>query len=1567
VKILYQSGIVDILMSNNEPEPDEVSQDWITNARQYIDVTELDMCPEFTGSRLGTYYITLLGRANTSLFDFVTYTDEATIDEPPRKGAVPEKCEGELSETHTCFSPGMTFELRGAFRQSFHNMKLEYPVKKGECYTLTIYLQADQGDGGLCGSFDDKFPSYYTGAPDYQSELAGSDYIITQRCYDEDGTGAFYSAVFAWAGAPYYAVRFTVNKEPFLLRSSELSPYQYGYSASRTLVGQCPGTSPQTWMCQDWRSYCAQFWIVYPSEDPNLFWPPPAAWSATSSPVSAALFSQLTDYSVPVRNISKNSLSVVVVLKNTLFGRESNYITEDQLKQCKFISRARAFNKNGQALLGTATVKPKKTGCTQTLAQPVIDTGRDLVAKLQTSQSFSEVLKLSFEIDTLKFTSGWTQCSEQANDLLVRKKVEERGLSTVCTVSNTSSPAYLNDPCCNAGLSGTQCCIPRKKTLETIKSLGVNETLIEDICQNSDCVESYISEWQFLTRSDLRCSSFSSDEYPAIISSGTAFYAKCKSKYNIDNLALGNVYCTSDAQCEFGEVKNECNKITNICFPSRETEIATVMCIADGMDIYTEFYFKEALNLPGRKNSEEFLNALVEGVTTKDCRNNYGHGDSLASSVQFKVTEKSCANARGCVNSLATCLDRSCEISPSVCLTTCQPNWVDLPSDEQTCEDQKKCNWISESCDSRSGNCHDVCDKSDKESDDFFCSYCYNDAHCVEIPSAKTKKACDDLEACYLPDGTIDFLSKDKCEKQQTCTEPCHDGFSCSSKNNADNLCVKDGVSQEDCKGDWRSDLELCVLPRLSPQLCGEANGIWMSCASLTLDECEACYAGDASCPTNQTLLSCQVVPRTPCDDKKKCESSGGSCSDADFYSSFGTRSDDFGACIYDYVPATSFGGVFPVCYFGDLTPEGCATAGTEASCPGTGGHWRALASSKKECERSQGCAIYYQVDAFAPMTSKNCDKCGKETDSYYEWRNAKWIQGQPIKLTWKKREVVSLYEWRPTIDFDILYSLLSASIESTIFADLSSQAFCDFNAQSTILEVVSCSCDSTQDSSSCFQENSKEVVVGAGIPCIGLGSDVQTAFSSVSVSEDAVDLDSSERCVTMILSFRSIFTLQKSEQQPFSPLLRVREFDSFNVVRNGDKAIVGRVMSNGVVIDKTSKLDSYEVCLVRSDASGKPKEKFDTWDLGVIFKLNGEEFLKPLGVKVKNQKGDTICFEVENPKDSETYFLILREHDWEKTSGSLYGSQSAAWWTFAALYTFLAVMTVITVILHFFGFKLHFYFLGLFCSLAVMCIIRAIYFYLLAAREFDDQSELAVAYFLVEFPTLLYFTAFSCLGAFWIFLIYIHAQSTGQKMVLFFTLFFNLFLYLIFIILLILYQTLPSDTKSECPNRIPAEEDNTSQKIITVVYQSFMAGVSLVIAIIVFIFGGKLFLGLKRKDFEGKIALVTVVCCAGLLLHCAFILFLSVELEENHFTIIVLMIVLSELLPIFIITLQFSLLRKPSKRMPSYNRRFNFIKTFVTRGGATTPSQTSASNTNTSSATSPNRTQGEVGSSTSG
>jgi hypothetical protein len=102
--------------------------------------------------------------------------------------------------------------------------------------------------------------------------------------------------------------------------------------------------------------------------------------------------------------------------------------------------------------------------------------------------------------------------------------------------------------------------------------------------------------------------------------------------------------------------------------------------------------------------------------------------------------------------------------------------------------------------------------------------------------------------------------------------------------------------------------------------------------------------------------MKCHIVPRNPCSSKKECESKGGWCDDASWYTNTsGLSTDDFGACL---IPrgASNFGGVFPVCFSGIMSPEACFfnTRTTKATCTGTS-YWHSLANTKDECLNNKG------------------------------------------------------------------------------------------------------------------------------------------------------------------------------------------------------------------------------------------------------------------------------------------------------------------------------------------------------------------------------------------------------------------------------------------------------------------------------------------------------------------------------------------------------------------------------------------------------------------------------------
>jgi len=240
-------------------------------------------------------------------------------------------------------------------------------------------------------------------------------------------------------------------------------------------------------------------------------------------------------------------------------------------------------------------------------------------------------------VNTLFFSDAWIGCNNYTSELLISDIKNVQVETTECFISNVTSNAYLSDPCCNSDLLNKQCCSPRKHKQEEIFYSKVATSKIQNQCDAPSCVSSYMQDYLVLEQESLSCSSFASDEYPLIYSTSLQFYVDCKTKYNIDQMAFGNVVCTNDESCTFGGVKNQCNRVTNRCILSKEAETKAWNCVIDGLDEYKEYYLKFKYDLPGRKTDSEFSDALRRALSTSDCINVNGQS-SVYSLARIEMT-----------------------------------------------------------------------------------------------------------------------------------------------------------------------------------------------------------------------------------------------------------------------------------------------------------------------------------------------------------------------------------------------------------------------------------------------------------------------------------------------------------------------------------------------------------------------------------------------------------------------------------------------------------------------------------------------------------------------------------------------------------------------------------------------------------------------------------------------------------------------------------------------------------------------------------------------------------------
>jgi len=216
---------------------------------------------------------------------------------------------------------------------------------------------------------------------------------------------------------------------------------------------------------------------------------------------------------------------------------------------------------------------------------------------------------------------------------LVQSLLKEDGLkpvtainTTVCTVPYNNTEEFKRDPCCNlqAGWDG-DCCAP--KTIRTKEeSYVLDHKEIDQTCEDTQCVDSYTSDFVLeqrkLKRSVLGCDD-PSRTFLKFLDVEYAPYINCRDSIFGVNHTLG-LNCEVDSDC----IDSKCNLLTGYCLNDIEKqEKRFVDCLAQNLNPYILGYLKLKYSIDSDDpNSDQFKSALRKGWTNKDCVGKYELG-----------------------------------------------------------------------------------------------------------------------------------------------------------------------------------------------------------------------------------------------------------------------------------------------------------------------------------------------------------------------------------------------------------------------------------------------------------------------------------------------------------------------------------------------------------------------------------------------------------------------------------------------------------------------------------------------------------------------------------------------------------------------------------------------------------------------------------------------------------------------------------------------------------------------------------------------------------------------------
>jgi len=327
VKLNFDYGMADIFFSIDSAEPTQLDLQRYTDFTRYPDHIELLLCPDDSYFHLGTLFFGIVGRSPNVSFDIDVYSSKTLYDTPTPSVDLftleSDLCKDD--DRYICLPEDVAYRVGDPDGTVAEDIYYRYDVEvssPGECVEITVFLHCLSGDGDLFATWD--FPIYLPDAdfPTYQSSLQGSDIIYMQKCFDDTKRHSFYIDLNGFDPGVYYI---TVSRRinSFLRKGLDLSPYQFGYTASRYLFGECPTVNLS---CVDWGFSCRNVWSVYPSSEPDPFWPIPPVWVrlsfllsyfflSTSFPSTVSSFSLL----LLILSSTNSSPSLLLLLSLSLF------------------------------------------------------------------------------------------------------------------------------------------------------------------------------------------------------------------------------------------------------------------------------------------------------------------------------------------------------------------------------------------------------------------------------------------------------------------------------------------------------------------------------------------------------------------------------------------------------------------------------------------------------------------------------------------------------------------------------------------------------------------------------------------------------------------------------------------------------------------------------------------------------------------------------------------------------------------------------------------------------------------------------------------------------------------------------------------------------------------------------------------------------------------------------------------------------------------------------------------------------------------------------------------------
>ncbi|EGC36700.1 hypothetical protein DICPUDRAFT_150797 [Dictyostelium purpureum] len=803
------------------------------------------------------------------------------------------------------------------------------------------------------------------------------------------------------------------------------------------------------------------------------------------------------------------------------------------------------------------------------------------------------------------------------------------------------------------------------------------------------------------------------------------------------------------------------------------------------------------------------------------------------------------------------------------------------------------------------------------------------------------------LSMCLLKDGDyLPNIDKENCENNYgSCSSPC--GYECKGVQNKciwapifyynsnEGTIIMDSNKCQDEGFTYDAD-ELCNTGIDNESECILGGYTWLDCPSKDIDNCigpNFNLTDPDSDDSNNFYRSKCYLKEIPCQTKEDCLNQG-KCSDYDIFYDQVVLDDYFpypnglGKCIKDYSVDTIYGKSCDPDIEYD-SPMGCypitSIPGKEV-CDTQKGKWWKPSTSKEECESHMGCKTFdyiYQnnqeiinpynlpfTSRFNQMDQQNCllqqNQSGTQWVNRFKWSNAVWYPGVHVTSQWYyNKSFVNRIQYKDTFDYIGFYNDIVSATQKQVSILYSSEAYCQKEKNENYMNSILCSC-SEDGGSNCF--NSTNRIMVQTIVCNSETKSLLFENGNVSFTDSSAPYG----CEMVSVSHITKFVFSVSSPQPLSNnFISYLKPDDYAVLNSKD-AIIGTLLDDGIILKSEYGLSEIRICMT-FNGTNPNESKYPILDFAI--KTNNSN-LEPYGSVAEEEIYDSItyyCSTIINITSYQVIYPMNRVSDWQNQDRKVLDTKSTAIvYVLASLFLLVGVyglLQIVEFIVFKFKNKTPFQLTHLLItSITAFILIRSFYFYVLPSGRLTDFP--ASDYVLVVLPTFIYLSSFSILIILWYVIVFFvlkfnPAAGNMKKRLYAIVSTTNTIIYMFFIAIVIVFQYTPYQPNNDCVSLIFEELKNSnSQEAVSIAYSVVQAFISLFIGLAFFYLGSKIIKEMKRVNLGGiysnnqpKIKALTAICGAGFILHCIFIILISIR-SVKYIVFTFIGLIITEIIP---------------------------------------------------------------------